>query len=917
MATNDFNLNAYHMKTIITSILLLVTCYVVKAQNGLTRFPTILPSKPIDVRGQTGIAVDDTGRVWRTFSSFKIVSSAYKVDLGLLTFGSDSVWQRIRLDSVGGPNTTYLTSIKFIESALWIGSDRGLLWKKGSTWKIYNQHANNPDTVNNFAIRGSKIYLATQRGLKVFHKAGLGGYWQNYDTLNSSLPTNKIKNLDIDKQGNIWLATDTGVVRFDPNKDESKIFNTGNSEFETNEILSVSVLPNGEVWVGTNQLRNQEVESYKSLPGLFLLKGNSFVHLLNVVNLTDLDIMPSNYFSELFVIGNKITFPSICSLGSKYFFVWFEIENGKLRRCFFKNNSMQPYANIPFICWHNKSFYFTINYGNTFKYTPEDLIQDSSYYYLKSANDTVTDYHIKEVYNRLNINNLDAPISVRGDMFFMGYPNLQYLSVKSNSGKRISYSGGLWMGGISDGNLHVSAATYRQQGIDYIQGPLKIGSESTEPATRLQFARIWKVSDRELIDFKENFSKSTYQIPEPILTWPAHGDSSKGYEANLASFVDVNSNGLYEPSLGDYPKINGQQNLYWIFNDSTLHSESEGKPLGVEVQANAYGYVCDEINDNDTNRAINNTMFIKYRIVNRSNRTYTNFTAGYWIDNSLGNYTNDRVGSNPKESYLYWYNGDSLDGGLTGFGKELPACALVMLKGFKDDLGAPSLAQRMVSYRNDFSAYGNPSRAEHYYNYLQGKWKHGVPITYGGNGSGGSDSQDVWMYPGKNDLLNRAEWTEESGMVTAGDRRAILIAKNITLEPGEVQDLEFALVYSPSKTNQKEQILKQLDEDVMDIKRWYTQISFPSCSNLPLGVSNKNNLMVEPSFIVYPNPSTGVISIKTNQKLTELVLFDVTGKRLKELNAQESIDISMLPSGLYFFVARTELGIITRKFIKQ
>jgi hypothetical protein len=173
------------------------------------------------------------------------------------------------------------------------------------------------------------------------------------------------------------------------------------------------------------------------------------------------------------------------------------------------------------------------------------------------------------------------------------------------------------------------------------------------------------------------------------------------------------------------------------------------------------------------------------------------------------------------------------------------------------------------------------------------------------------------MYPGKNDLLNRAEWTEESGMVPAGDRRSILIAKNITLEPGETQDLEFALVYSPSKTNQKEQILKQLDEDVMNIKRWYTQNSFPSCSNLPLGVSNKNNLMVEPSFIVYPNPSNGIISIKTYQKLTELVLLDVTGKRLKELSAQDSIDISMLPSGLYFLVARTEVGIITRKFIKQ
>ncbi|MDZ4668214.1 MAG: hypothetical protein SGJ00_10035 [bacterium] len=84
--------------------------------------------------------------------------------------------------------------------------------------------------------------------------------------------------------------------------------------------------------------------------------------------------------------------------------------------------------------------------------------------------------------------------------------------------------------------------------------------------------------------------------------------------------------------------------------------------------------------------------------------------------------------------------------------------------------------------------------------------------------------------------------------------------------PDEKQDLEFALVYSPTKVNGKNVILAQLKVDVLNVKMWYAQNSFPSCSNLPLGVALLPNSNENDSFVLFPNPSSGKISIASNLK---------------------------------------------------
>ncbi|MBK7668998.1 MAG: hypothetical protein IPJ32_17640 [Sphingobacteriaceae bacterium] len=182
-----------------------------------------------------------------------------------------------------------------------------------------------------------------------------------------------------------------------------------------------------------------------------------------------------------------------------------------------------------------------------------------------------------------------------------------------------------WMGGLDASNqLHIAGQTYRQTGNDFWPGPLDTTNASIDSTTVMNFDKIWKVDYNDINTFITQFNLGnvplTYTPAIDILTWPAKGTGNKA--KNLAPFVDVNNNGIYDPLVGgDYPKIKGDQTLYFIFNDNfTTHSETKGLPLGIEVHAMAYAYGCPTILNGRNELAY--TTFYDYQIYNRSSNNY-------------------------------------------------------------------------------------------------------------------------------------------------------------------------------------------------------------------------------------------------------------------------------------------------------
>lgn len=67
---------------------------------------------------------------------------------------------------------------------------------------------------------------------------------------------------------------------------------------------------------------------------------------------------------------------------------------------------------------------------------------------------------------------------------------------------------------------------------------------------------------------------------------------------------------------------------------------------------------------------------------------------------------------------------------------------------------------------------------------------------------------------------------------------------------------------------------------------------------------------------LYPNPTTGIVNIEA-EGLKNVVIYDVTGRMMKTVANENTIDISNLEAGVYFFSVETENGSAMKKLVKE
>lgn len=453
----------------------------------------------------------------------------------------------------------------------------------------------------------------------------------------------------------------------------------------------------------------------------------------------------------------------------------------------------------------------------------------------------------------LDINNVKTTILNGGDMWW-DLSTGRY-EIPKGSGKHSLFSGALWIGGLDDDNqLKVAAQRYRQSGNDYWPGPLdnvRLTSDglpnnkygTTEANICAQYDQhfvVTRAEVEEFIAYKNSNNPSVefpdYVIPSSILDYPGNreyddqdNNAYEGYDdqvgtnpyyalETLAPYRDVDGDGSYNPSAGDYPEYNldgslnckegdmlfGDQTLWWVYNDNGEAHTASGsvEPIGLEIQAQAFAF--------STNDEINNMTFYNYKMINRSHNALNETYFGVWVDPDLGNWSDDYVGCDVARGLGYCYNGDEEDEGATGYGANPPAIGVDFfrgpiadegdnidndLDGEIDEPGEQIIMSKFVYHNNDATITGGPSETEHYYNYLKGIWKDGSPITYGGNGYGGSDECN-YMFPGDTDPEFAESWTEQTANNLPADRRFLQSAGPFTLEPGAVNTITTGVVWA-------------------------------------------------------------------------------------------------------------------------
>ena len=432
----------------------------------------------------------------------------------------------------------------------------------------------------------------------------------------------------------------------------------------------------------------------------------------------------------------------------------------------------------------------------------------------------------------LNINNARVRVNAGGDMWWdlPGGTGAKYY-IPANGSATSLYAGSLWIAGLDiNQQLKCAAIRFRQAGNDFWTGPLTIdGTAAIDPATCMEYDKMYTITRAEVDEFLSYCDPETgifdanlaaedgYTIPTSITNWPAHGDESKGMSKYLAPFYDNDGNGDYDPTQGDYPYydienelchsqvptmdeaiegsiqgsiladqvIKGDQTIWWVFNDKgNAHTETGGSAIGMEIRAQAFAFA--------TNDEINNMTFYSYEIINRSTYTLTNTYFSPWTDVDLGYSYDDFIGCDVSRGLGYGYNGTNIDGNgeTEAYGANPPAVGVDFFQGpylDPDGIDNPKYnpttgencdesingvnfengivdderfgMRRFVYHNNQLGGINaDPDKAAEYYNFLRGIWKNGEKMHYGGNAVPGNPGvTDVacdFMFPFDSDPCN-------------------------------------------------------------------------------------------------------------------------------------------------------------------
>ena len=584
-----------------------------------------------------------------------------------------------------------------------------------------------------------------------------------------------------------------------------------------------------------------------------------------------------------------------------------------------------------------------------------------------------------ESYDSLTINNVNAWFNAWGYHYSNNWDDYTCFEVPKGSGKGTLFAHSLWIGGKDENDhLHLAGYMYGQgphvvqahTQSDFWAGPV-MDSAKYSVYMDTVWNYVWKLSKSEIEFHKSNWNKPGYKPIYDILTWPGNGDISLGQAAQLAPYIDINDDGIYNPYDGDFPNIRGDQALFFIFNDyQYVHSETEGDKMKLEIHGMAYAF------DLPQDSAFNNTIFLNYKMINRSSHTYTDSYTGIFGDFDIGYSDDDFIGCDVERGMFFGYNGKPVDG--TGqshaYGAHPPAQAIVFLGGpllnpdqrdnprFTGDCSIITSTYPNDPYAINGAGFGDtivdnerlgmtgfvyfnnsnsgvplymqdPSYANQYYMYMQSIWRDSTKMIYGGNGhtgSGGYGPECNFMFPGISDDChwgtngqppNGPElWTEKTAKNNPSDRRGLGSVGPFTIKPGESQDLDLAFVfardYSNSDTSNSLNLLGQL---VDTIRHSFNTNLLPNGKPF-IGINDK--LVQYPwDLKIFPNPASSSVTIFTEkgyQGITAFRIVDSKGATVKSLNISGNgrtmnLDVSGLSPGLYLIMIQSKDNIAIKK----
>lgn len=288
-------------------------------------------NSPLPDDGIRSIVFDENGKPW--IGTFQ----------GGVTSIQDTGW--LVYDMLNSPlPDNHIRAIDFDTAGhLWLGTIGGVATLQDTGWTFYN-NSNAPFTVNNVAsifineddtkyfgtVNGgllrlqngvwsrfdhnnstlpdntvlditfgpdSSIWLAQPAGGLTLYTPSIG--FNNFNTLNSDIPSNTIRNLYSNSSGTLYAATgDKGVIKYIGNDlwteySETESPDTNLNYLTSNDLLAINKDLSGNLWIGTNGQGLVKLN--------YVTDTTSLVNIINLPEVTETEIYPNPFTDAIFI----------------------------------------------------------------------------------------------------------------------------------------------------------------------------------------------------------------------------------------------------------------------------------------------------------------------------------------------------------------------------------------------------------------------------------------------------------------------------------------------------------------------------------------------------------------------------------------------------------------------------------------
>ncbi len=436
-----------------------------------------------------------------------------------------------------------------------------------------------------------------------------------------------------------------------------------------------------------------------------------------------------------------------------------------------------------------------------------------------------------------------------------------------------------------DGVRHVSAPLMGLQilGEQFPKpwaGPVAMG---VNDAFYERYHQVWQLDRAQVQSHIAHWNDPGYTMPLAIATWPAHGDVANGEPERMAPFMDINGNGIYEPIAGEYPVFRGDRCVYTI--NHTVQDSEEGDPPLLFDQHSFY-HVFNAV----PGSALDQTVFVQYQFINRSEQVYDQLRFGQFADMDIGCPADDLAGCDSTRSLFFTYKASDMDTicpPTNGYGAQPPAQGIKFLN---EPMRTHSVMRSVVN--------GNPIIDDLMYGLVDG-----LPFSsYGW--------PPDFRYPG-------GEYMDVITIPTH-DRRNLGATGPFTLAPGDTLCIDLAFIFARAPSGGAYASVETLKLRADSVQAFYDGLAL-DCLTQPVMVGIDEPRAVQP-LQLFPNPTTDAVTIVADDGLGRITLMDLQGRPLHTVNTpsdRHTLHLAAHPAGLYIVEVRNANGVRVARLVKQ